>query len=277
MRKIAASLIEQTVEELFIKANLELPLDIEDAIKKNVVQTKGLEQSVLNTLIQNMDVARELEIPICQDTGMAVVFLEIGEDVHINGLYDAVNSGVRNAYTSGGLRCSIVADPLGRVNTNDNTPALIHTEIVQGDKLRITVMPKGFGSENMSAVKMLKPSDGRSGVISAVLEIVKNAGANACPPMVIGVGIGGNFEQCALLAKKALCRSIDEVNSNEYYAGLENELLKKINELDIGAQGFGGSLTALGVNVEYAATHIAGLPMAVNIGCHVSRHRSKMI
>ena len=205
---------------------------------------------------------------------MAVVFLEIGQDVHFTdgNLYDAVNEGVRLGYEQGLLRKSVVIDPLQRVNTNDNTPAVIHTEIVEGDTVKITVAPKGFGSENMSGIKMLTPSDGRKGVIEAVLELVKKASNNPCPPIVVGVGIGGDFEQCALLSKKALCRSVEVKNQNPYYSELEEELLEKINELDIGPQGFGGDTTALAVNIEVAPTHIAGLPVAVNIGCHVTRH-----
>ena len=210
---------------------------------------------------------------------MAVVFLEIGQDVHITGgdLTDAVNEGVRRGYTNGLLRKSVVADPLNRVNTKDNTPAVIHTNIVKGDKIKITVAPKGFGSENMSGIKMLTPSHGRDGVIDAVLQIVKAASNNPCPPMVVGVGIGGDFEQCAYLAKKALCRCTEVRHSDPFYAELEKELLEKINKLDIGPQGFGGITTAFAVNIETAPTHIAGLPVAVNIGCHVTRHASMEI
>ena len=210
---------------------------------------------------------------------MAVVFLEIGQDVHIAGgsLIDAINEGVRRGYTNGLLRKSVVGDPLNRVNTNDNTPAVIHTTIVKGEKIKITVAPKGFGSENMSGMRMLTPSHGRQGVADAVLDIVKAASNNPCPPMVVGVGIGGDFEQCAYLAKKALCRSTDIRNGNPFYAELEKELLEKINRLDIGPQGFGGNTTAFAVNIETAPTHIAGLPVAVNIGCHVTRHASAEI
>ena len=220
-----------------------------------------------------------MDIPICQDTGMAVVFLKIGQDVHCTdgSLYEAINEGVRNGYISGLLRKSVVFDPLNRVNTDDNTPAIIHTEIVDGDKVEITVAPKGFGSENMSKVIMLTPSAGRNGVIDAVVNVVKTAASNPCPPMVIGVGIGGDFEQCALLSKKALCRSAEVRNGNPFYKQLEEEILEKINQLNIGPQGFGGDTTALYVNIETAPTHIAGLPVAVNIGCHVTRHKKIII
>ena len=222
----------------------------------------------------NIAAANEYDLPICQDTGMAVVFLEIGQDVHFTGgsLYKAVNEGVRQGYEKGLLRKSVVGDPLNRVNTNDNTPAVIHTVITDGDSVKITVAPKGFGSENMSGVKMLTPFDGRDGVVNAVLDIVKKASNNPCPPMVVGVGIGGDFEQCALLSKLALCRSTDKRNPDNFYKELEDELLEKINQLDIGPQGFGGKTTALAVNIETAPTHIAGQPVAVNIRCHVTRH-----
>ena len=236
-------------------------------------------KSVLCDLERNLEAAKEYDIPICQDTGMAVVFLEIGQDVHITGgdLCEAVNEGVRRGYINGLLRKSVVADPLQRTNTNDNTPAVIHINIVKGDKIKITVAPKGFGSENMSGIKMLTPSHGRQGVIDAVVDIVKAASNNPCPPMVVGVGIGGDFEQCAYLSKKALCRSVDIRNDNPFYAELEKELLEKINQLDIGPQGFGGITTAFAVNIETAPTHIAGLPVAVNIGCHVTRHATMEI
>ena len=234
---------------------------------------------MLNTLLDNVSAAEEINVPICQDTGMAVVFLKVGQDVHFVGgdITEAINNGVRAAYIDGLLRKSVVSDPLNRVNTKDNTPAIIHIEIIPGEKVEITAAPKGFGSENMSGVKMLVPAAGREGVVNAVLDIVKNAGSNPCPPMVIGVGIGGDFEQCALLSKKALCRSLETSNSNPFYAEMEEELLKKVNELGIGPQGFGGKTTALGVNIEYAPTHIAGLPVAVNIGCHVTRHKTVII
>lgn len=279
-REIDVSIIESTVKQLFIEANMKLPNDVYSAIcNYRNVETSNTGKSVLTTLIDNVNAAEEISVPICQDTGMAVVFVKIGQDVHFVGgdLSEAINNGVRKAYIDGLLRKSVVSDPLNRVNTNDNTPAIIHSEIVPGDKVEITAAPKGFGSENMSGIKMLVPAAGRQGVVDAVLDIVKNAGSNPCPPMVIGVGVGGDFEQCALLSKKALCRSLDSSNANPFYAELEEELLQKINELGIGPQGFGGITTALGVNVEYAPTHIAGLPVAVNIGCHVTRHKTAII
>jgi len=280
MRKISAKDITNIIEDLCIKANKQLPNDIENCLHKCAkCETNALGRSVLCDLEKNLEAAAQYDIPICQDTGMAVIFLEIGQDVHIvdGDLTEAVNEGVRRGYTNGLLRKSVVADPLNRINTNDNTPAVIHTSIVSGDKVNITVAPKGFGSENMSGIKMLTPSHGREGVIDAVLSIVKAASNNPCPPMVVGVGIGGDFEQCAYLSKKALCRSIDTRHSNPFYAELENELLDRINKLDIGPQGFGGITTAFAVNIETAPTHIAGLPVAVNIGCHVTRHITKEI
>lgn len=280
MREISANIITDIIEELCIKANKQLPCDIEGCLRNCTnKETNILGRSVLLDLQKNLEAAKELDLPICQDTGMAVIFLEIGQDVHIidGDLTDAVNEGVRRGYEKGLLRKSVVADPLNRVNTNDNTPAVIHTNIVSGDKIKITVAPKGFGSENMSGIKMLTPSHARQGVVDAVLDIVKAASNNPCPPMVIGVGIGGDFEQCAYLSKKALCRSVDIRHSNPFYAELEAELLEKINQLDIGPQGFGGITTAFAVNIETAPTHIAGLPVAVNIGCHVTRHITKEI
>ena len=275
IREIDVKKIISTVEMLCIKANKKLPSDIECYIKNcKINENNPLAKSILHDLEENIKAAQEYDLPICQDTGMAVVFIEIGQDVHVCGgnLNAAINEGVRRGYEKGLLRKSVVADPIERINTNDNTPAVIHTSVVDGDKIKITVAPKGFGSENMSALKMLKPSDGKDGVVSAVLDIVKAAGSNPCPPIVVGVGIGGDFEQCAFLSKKALCRDITLRNQNTFYAELEKELLEKINELGIGPQGFGGDTTALAVNIEYAATHIAGLPLAVNIGCHVTRH-----
>lgn len=275
INEISCERITEAVEKLCIKANKVLPQDIVNKIS-GAIACEGcdLARSILCDLEKNIEVAGEYNLPICQDTGMAVVFLEIGQEVHfVDGLItEAVNEGVRRGYEKGLLRKSVVFDPLKRINTNDNTPAVIHMSIVEGDSVKITVAPKGFGSENMSGVKMLKPADGRQGVISAVLEIVKKASNNPCPPIVVGVGIGGDFEQCALLSKKALCRSTDIRNADDYYALMEKELLEKINELGIGPQGFGGDTTALAVNIETAPTHIAGLPVAVNIGCHVTRH-----
>lgn len=277
INNISVGRITTAVKELCIKANKTLPFDIECKIseaKQN--ETDSLAKSVLSDLKKNIKVANDYDLPICQDTGMAVVFLDVGQDVHFvdGSLYDAVNQGVRLGYEEGLLRKSVVADPLNRVNTGDNTPAVIHTRIVAGDSVKITVAPKGFGSENMSGINMLTPFDGKEGVVNAVLDIVKKASNNPCPPMVVGVGIGGDFEQCALLSKMALCRNTNIPNNNEYYRNLEKELLEKINQLNIGPQGFGGNTTALAVNIETAPTHIAGLPVAVNIGCHVTRHAS---
>ena len=280
IKEIDVSIISETVARLCITANKMLPCDIECRLHASVASEKSeLGKSVLCDLERNLEAAKQYDIPICQDTGMAVVFLEIGQDVHLTGgdLTAAVNEGVARGYTDGLLRKSVVSDPLRRVNTNDNTPAVLHVRIVKGDKVRVTVAPKGFGSENMSAMHMLTPFYGRDGVISAVVETVKKAAGNPCPPMVIGVGIGGDFEQCAYLAKKALCRSTDEANPDEYYAELEREILERVNALGIGPQGFGGSTTALAVNIETAPTHIAGLPVAVNIGCHVTRHATEVI
>lgn len=280
MREINVNKIIDVIQILCIKSNKELPQDIKTCLHNCArSETNALGKSVLCDLEKNLQAATQYDIPICQDTGMAVVFLEIGQDVHIVGgdLTDAVNEGVRQGYTNGLLRKSVVSDPLERINTNDNTPAVIHTSIVSGDRIKITVAPKGFGSENMSGIKMLTPSHGRQGVIDAVLDIVKAASNNPCPPIIVGVGIGGDFEQCAYLAKKALCRSVETRHSNPFYSELEKELLKKINELDIGPQGFGGITTAFAVNIETAPTHIAGLPVAVNIGCHVTRHATMEI
>lgn len=277
IKEISCKKITETVEYLCIKANKQLPDDLICSIKcATQKETNKLAKSVLCDLERNIAVAKEYDIPICQDTGMAVVFLEIGQDVHFTdgSLYDAVNQGVRQGYENGLLRKSVVSDPIRRINTNDNTPAVIHTKIVDGDKVKITVAPKGFGSENMSGVRMLTPAAGREGVINAVLEIVKLASNNPCPPIVVGVGIGGDFEQCAYLSKKALCRNCDDRNPDKFYKDIEEELLSKINTLGIGPQGFGGDTTALAVNIEVAPTHIAGLPVAVNIGCHVTRHAS---
>ena len=280
MKEINVNLVKDAVARLCIAANRSLPNDISERLNAAVnIENNPLSKSVLCELCRNEAVAKDLELPICQDTGMAVVFIEIGQDVHLIGgdLIDAINEGVRIGYTDGLLRKSIVADPLRRKNTNDNTPAVIHTKIVKGDKITVTVAPKGFGSENMSAIKMLNPSDGYVGVVDFVMDTVKKAGGNPCPPMVIGVGIGGDFEYAAYLSKKALCRDTNIQNSDVFYADMEKELLEKINELDIGPQGFGGKTTALAVNVEVAPTHIAGLPVAVNIGCYVTRHKTEVI
>lgn len=281
MREINSEEITKAVKELVIKANKILPDDLISCIscsKQN--EENETAKSVLSDLEDNIDAAEELDIPICQDTGMAVIFAEIGQDVHIagEGFEKAVNKGVSQGYTDGLLRKSIVRDPFfDRVNTNDNTPAIIHTRITDGDKIKITAAPKGFGSENMSKIKMFTPSAKKEDIIDFVVETVKTAGSNPCPPVVIGVGIGGDFEYCAILAKKALCRSVSKKNETEFYADLEQELLEKINALDIGPQGFGGKTTALAVNIETFPTHIAGLPVAVNVGCHVTRHASAEI
>ena len=280
MREINAKEIEQAVCELCIKANKHLPYDLETKIRDCAgCECDTLPRSIMKSLEDNLDAARELDIPICQDTGMAVVFAEIGQDVHIVGgsFEKAVNSGVARGYTEGYLRKSVVADPLRRVNTGDNTPAVIHTRIVDGDKIKITVAPKGFGSENMSCLKMFTPSATKDDIINFVVSAVKTAGSNPCPPMVLGVGIGGTFEQCALLAKTALCRSVSERNADEYYSAMESEILEKVNALEIGPQGFGGKTTALNVAIEARPTHIAGLPVAVNVGCHVTRHAETVI
>lgn len=280
MKEINVALIENAVAKLCIESNKDLPQDIKDGIcDAKCNECNALAKSVLSELVKNLEASKELDIPICQDTGMAIVFLEIGQDVHLVGgdIYEAINRGVAKGYTEGLLRKSVVGDPLRRKNTDDNTPAVIHTRIVSGDEVKITVAPKGFGSENMSGIRMLTPFDSRQGVINAVLEIVKNASDNPCPPMVIGVGIGGDFEQCAYLSKKALLRNISERNSDPYYKELEEEILDLVNELNIGPQGFGGNTTALAVNIETAPTHIAGLPVAVNIGCHVTRHKFMVI
>ena len=280
IREISVKTIEAAVCELSISANKRLTSDIIGRIEEaKATETLPLARSVMTDIRDNIDAAERLDIPVCQDTGMAVIFAEIGQDVHIVGgsFEAAVNEGVRQGYEKGLLRKSVVKDPLNRVNTGDNTPAIIHVKMAQGDKIKLTIAPKGFGSENMSGVAMLTPAAGREGVIRAVVDIVKKAGSNPCPPMVVGVGIGGDFEQCALLSKTALCRSTDLRNPDPFYAELEKELLKEINLLDIGPQGFGGITTALAVNIETAPTHIAGLPVAVNIGCHVTRHATTVI
>ena len=280
IKEIDTALIAEAVKEMSVEANKVLPKSLTNAVKSDKEnETLPIAKEVMETIESNISAAKELGIPVCQDTGMAVVFLKIGQDVHLVGenLTEAVNRGVREGYTEGLLRKSVVADPILRKNTEDNTPAVIHTEITPGDQVEITVAPKGFGSENMSRIFMLKPADGRDGVINAVLTAVEEAGGNPCPPMVIGVGIGGDFEECAYLSKKALLREVGDYNANPYYEELEKELLRKINDTGIGPQGFGGKTTALFVAVETFPTHIAGLPVAVNIGCHVTRHITKII
>lgn len=276
MREINVSEVTQAVRDLSIKANYFIGDDIKEALidfKNN--ETFKIAQEVLDKIIINDDIACKEEMPMCQDTGMACVFLEVGQDVHFVGgnLEDAINEGVRKGYEEGYLRKSVVKDPIDRVNTKDNTPAIIYYDIVPGDKVKITLAPKGFGSENMSKIGMLKPADGLEGVKKFIIDTVSQAGPNPCPPMVIGVGIGGTFDKAAYLAKKALLRPINVRNENEFYKNLEEELLEKINELGIGPQGFGGRTTALGLNIETYPTHIAGLPVAVNINCHATRHK----
>ena len=279
MREIPANLITQAVARLCIEANCFLP----DDMKKQIEICQGLEdwpqaREILDRIVENYEIAQSEHVPICQDTGMACVFLKVGQDVHIVGdVNEAVHKGVRKGYEEGYLRKSVVRDPLDRVNTGDNTPAVIYYELVPGDQIEITVAPKGFGSENMSQIKMLRPSDGLQGAIDFVVQVVEDAGPNPCPPVVVGVGIGGTFDKAAYLAKKALLRPVDVRNDNAFYAELEDTLLNKINGLGIGPQGFGGKTTALAVNIETFPTHIAGLPVAVNINCHVTRHKTEVL
>ena len=280
MRTISTDEIIKNIKEMCIEANYYLSYDMKDKIDHACqVEESPLGRQILSQLEENMQIAESSQIPICQDTGMAVVFLKIGQDVHIEGmnLEDAVNEGIRQGYVEGYLRKSVVGDPLLRENTKDNTPGIIHYEIVPGENIDITVAPKGFGSENMSRVYMLKPADGIDGVKDAVLNAVKLAGPNACPPVVVGVGIGGTFEKCALLAKKALTRDTNVHNSIPYVKEMEEDLLEKINNLGIGPAGLGGRITALAVNIETYPTHIAGLPVAVNMCCHVNRHKHRVI
>lgn len=280
MREVNVALITDTVKRLSIEANYFLGADIKESLEKSrKEETYELAGQVLDKIILNSEIACKEKMPMCQDTGMACVFLEIGQDVHFVGgnLEVAINEGVRRGYEDGFLRKSVVDDPIRRVNTKDNTPAVIYYDIVDGDKVKITLAPKGFGSENMSKIGMLKPSDGLEGVKNFVIETVKAAGPNPCPPMVVGVGIGGTFDKAAYLAKKALIRPINTSNKDEFYKALEIELLEKINKLGIGPQGFGGKTTALGLNIETYPTHIAGLPVAVNINCHATRHKEAII
>ncbi|MEE3393655.1 MAG: fumarate hydratase [Lachnospiraceae bacterium] len=280
MRTINTDAIIEAVKQMCIDANLELSPDIKSRIDEAEAEEKSpLGKKILSSLQENMKIAKEDQIPICQDTGMAIVFVKLGQDLHIEGmgLTDAINEGVRRGYTEGFLRKSVVNDPIIRKNTGDNTPAIIHYDMVSGDKLEITLAPKGFGSENMSKIYMLKPADGIEGVKEAVIRTVKEAGPNACPPFVVGVGIGGDFEKCALLSKKALTRSADVHNSIDYVRDLEIELLDRINKIGLGPAGLGGSTTALAVNVEVFPTHIAGMPVAVNMCCHVNRHRTVVL
>ena len=279
MREIDASIITSTVKKLCIDANCHLGEDIKSCLTCSAKSEPWQPaKEILGQIIENYKIADNENVPICQDTGVACVFLKIGQDVHINGnLNDAINEGVRQGYCDGFLCKSVVCDPLDRVNTGDNTPAMIYYDIVDGDKIEITVAPKGFGSENMSAIAMLRPSDGVQGVKDFIIKTVLEAGPNPCPPIVVGVGIGGTFDKAAYIAKKALLRPVDTPNETPFYADLEKELLEKINALGIGPQGFGGKTTALAVNIEHFPTHIAGLPVAVNINCHVARHKTEVI
>ena len=280
MRELDVSVVRDAVARLCVAANTRLPEDVKKAIDEfRSKEDWAIAKGVLENIVENYKIADSENVPICQDTGMACVFLEVGQEVHFvgGGLYDAVNAGVRRGYTEGYLRKSVVADPVRRGNTGDNTPAVVYTDIGPGDKVKITVGPKGFGSENMSAIKMLKPSDGLEGIKKFILDTVEAAGPNPCPPMVVGVGIGGTFDKAAYLAKKALMRPLDVRNPDSYYAELEIELLEQINALGIGPQGFGGLTTALGLNIEVMPTHIAGMPCAVNIGCHATRHATEVL
>lgn len=276
MRTIDVSKITAAVAKLAVDANYYLSDDIRAALEAGREREESpLGKAILGQLVENACIARDEQMPICQDTGMAVIFIEVGQDVHITGgsLVDAVNAGVAQGYTEGYLRKSVVAEPLfNRKNTGDNTPSVLHTSIVPGDKIKITLAPKGFGSENMSALKMFKPSDGLPAIKKFVIDTIFNAGSNPCPPIVVGIGIGGTMEKAALIAKKALLRSVDERNTHEAYAKLEQELLELVNKTGVGPQGLGGRVTALAVNVEYYPTHIAGLPVAININCHATRH-----
>lgn len=280
MKEINVSEITMTIKKLCMDANYYLSDDIRNQLlKAKEKETWDIAKGVLDKILINADIASNEKMPMCQDTGMTCVFIEIGQDVHIVGgnLEEAINKGVAEGYEEGFLRKSVVKDPIDRVNTKDNTPAVIYYDIVSGDKLKITVAPKGFGSENMSQIKMLKPSDGLKGVKEFILKVVKEAGPNPCPPIVVGVGIGGTFDKAANIAKRAAVRSTDKANSNPFYAELEKELTEEINKLGIGPQGFGGRTTALAVNIETYPTHIAGLPVAVNINCHAARHATAVL
>lgn len=280
MRIINIEEIISNIKEMCIEANIKLASDVEIGIREAYnKESSSLGKQVLGQLLENLDIANNESIPICQDTGMTIVFVKIGQDVHIEGgsLEEAINEGIRRGYKEGYLRKSVVSDPLVRENTNDNTPGVIHYEIISGNQLEITIAPKGFGSENMSRIYMLKPADEADGIKKAVLETITQAGPNACPPIIVGIGIGGSFEKAALLAKKALIRDINIRSGKPHIRKLENELLFAINELNIGPSGLGGRITALGVNIETYPTHIAGLPVAINIGCHVNRHVTRII
>lgn len=280
MREISVKTIKEVVKKLCMEANYYLPKDVNDKIVQcSKDEPWNIGREILYSIQENIHIAREEKMPLCQDTGMACVFVEVGQEVHITEglLEEAINEGVSEAYKEGYLRKSVVGDPIERINTGDNTPAVIYYNIVKGDKVKIMVAPKGFGSENMSKIKMLKPADGLEGVKKFILEVVKEAGPNPCPPIVVGVGIGGTFDKAAYLSKKALIRPIDIRNENKFYERLEEDLLESINNLGIGPQGLGGKTTALAVNIETFPTHIAGLPVAVNINCHVTRHKEEII
>ncbi len=279
MRIVSVDLVRDAVEQLCLEACVNLPVDVRERLQLcRAEEPFSRARDILDKLIENYKLAEEKNMPICQDTGMACVFLDIGRDIFLEGnIEEAVHEGVRRGYEKGFLRKSVVGDPLRRVNTNDNTPAMIYYNFVNGNRLHITLAPKGFGSENMSQIKMLKPSDGEDGVKDFVLDVVEQAGPNPCPPIVVGVGIGGTFDKAALLAKQALLRDFDKQNDDPYYSQMEQELLQRINEKGIGPQGLGGKTTALSVSILTAPTHIAGLPVAVNINCHVSRHKSVVI
>ena len=280
MREIHVNTITAKIRELCIQANGVLPKSLEDCIRCGKEKERSSAgKSVFDDLCANLDAAKETGLPICQDTGMAVIFMRIGQDVHIVGgdLREAVNKGVAAGYLDGYLRCSVVGDPLERVNTGNNTPAVLHLDIVAGEQIEIDVCPKGFGSENMSAMRMFTPAASEDDLVAFVTDAIRKAGSNPCPPIVVGVGIGGDFELCAYLAKKALCRDVAKRNETPRYAALEAKMLESVNRLGIGPQGFGGTVTALAVNIEQSATHIAGLPIAVNVGCHVTRHASAVI
>ncbi|MBY0754729.1 fumarate hydratase [Clostridium sardiniense] len=280
MREISVNKIRDSVRDLCISSNYYIGSDVKDSlINYRDRENYPIAKEVLGKIVENADISKNENMPMCQDTGMACIFLEVGQDVHfIDGdIEEAINEGVRRGYEEGYLRKSVVKDPIDRVNTKDNTPAVIYYNLVKGDKVKVTVAPKGFGSENMSKIAMLKPSDGLEGVKKFILKTVEEAGPNPCPPMIVGVGIGGTFDKAAYLSKKALLRPINEENKNEFYAQLEKDLLKDINSLGIGPQGFGGLTTALGINIEVYPTHIAGLPVAVNISCHATRHKEAVI
>ncbi|GKH46596.1 fumarate hydratase [Anaerotruncus massiliensis (ex Togo et al. 2019)] len=278
MREIPREAVVEAVKALCIEANRMLPADLKERLCGACrAEESPLGREVLSDIVRNYETAEALSIPVCQDTGMAVVFAELGEDAHVPGLEEAVNEGVRRGYTEGLLRCSVVGDPLRRQNTGDNTPAVLHLRLVPGDRLTLTVAPKGAGSENMSSIRMMTPAASEQDLIDAVVRAVEAAGSNPCPPVVVGVGVGGNFEGCALLAKRALCRDTAVRNPDPLYASLEERMLEGINRTGIGPQGFGGRVTALAVNIEAGATHIASLPLAVNMGCHVTRHACRTI